>query len=105
MHNRIGTFIRDNEKNYIKKNEVKPFMKGQLVIYEKEYETYQILLYVKNEDQHNCECITHDEKNYKLLSIKKDMLYHYSQTEMIRQDVLPGQPAVSLDYIIETYIM
>ena len=33
------------------------------------------------------------------------MLYHYSDNESIKQDILPGQPAISLDYLIETYIL
>jgi hypothetical protein len=108
-HNRVGTMIRDNEKDYILKNDVKPFSRGELVIYESKYETYEIVLYLKNIDEYSCECVSRkinrDGKNVvERININKDMLYHYSEREFIKQDVLPGQPAISSDDLIETYI-
>jgi hypothetical protein len=114
LHNRIGTMIRDNEKDYIKKDDVVPFKRGDLVIYESKYETYEILLYLENKDEYTCECVTRTNRNNNMLitksndekiNINKDLLHHYSNYEQIRQDVLPGQPAQSLDYLIETYII
>ena len=109
VHNRVGTMIRDNEKDYILKNDVRPFARGDLVIYESKYETYEIVMYLKNIDEYTCECISRkvnkDGKNVvELQKINKDMLCHYSEREFIKQDVLPGQPAISLDNLIETYI-
>ncbi len=101
--------IRDNEKDYIKKMDVTPFKRGELVIYEGKYETYEILLYLENVDEYKCNCISKEIKDGKIIvtpkSINKDMLYHYSDNESIKQDILPGQPAISLDYLIETYIL
>ncbi len=109
LHNRIGTMIRDNEKDYIKKMDVTPFKRGELVVYEGKYETYEILLYLENVDEYKCNCISKEIKDGKVIvtpkSINKDMLYHYSDNEPIKQDILPGQPAISLDYLIETYIL
>ncbi len=109
LHNRIGTLIRDNEKDYIKKIDVTPFKRGELVIYEDKYETYEILLYLENVDEYKCNCITRKVVNGKVevspKSVSKDMLYHYSDYEQIKQDILPGQPSISSEYLIETYIL
>ncbi len=110
LHNRIGTMIRDTEKAYIKKNDIRPFVKGELVIYESKYDTYEIVLYLQNIDEYKCKCISRkkgpgDIYLSEIVELNKDMIYHYSESEIIRQDVIPGQPSYSLDGLIETYIM
>lgn len=109
LHNRIGTMIRVFEKDYIKKMDVTPFKKGEMVIYECKYETYEIVLYLENVDEYKCNCVTREVRsgvtNIVIKSIPKEMLFHYSDTEQIKQDVIPGQAATSLDYLIETYII
>ena len=116
LHNRIGTMIRDNEKPYIKKLDIRPFTKGELVIYESKYETYEIVLYLENSDEYTCKCITREKRKVAgsgsgetyistTVNLNKDMIYHYAESDIIRQDVLPGQPTFSLDGAIETYSM
>jgi hypothetical protein len=60
IHNRVGTPLRDLEYPYIRKNDSRPrpFKIGELVIYEEKYETYKILLFIKNTDKTTCECVT-----------------------------------------------
>lgn len=115
LHNRVGTNIREGEKAYIKKQDVRPFKKGELIIYENAYETYQIIIYIESVDDLKCKCITKPQKttgsglpitnNIEIVELSKDMLYHYAESEIIKQDTLPGQPSISLDYIIETYVI
>ncbi len=110
LHNRIGTMIRDNEKPYIKKNDIRPFSKGELVVYESKYDTFEIVMYLENLDEYKCKCITNNKVDTNkitssIVELNKDMIYHYAESEIIKQDVLPGQPAISLDYLIETYTL
>jgi hypothetical protein len=109
IHNRVGTSIRDLEVNYIRKNDSRPipFKPGQLVIYEEKYETYKILLVVKNNTD-NCTCITRndtDSNEFINIDCPKDMLFHYSENETIKQDGKQGEPMIGYDYIIERYIL
>ena len=108
VHNRVGTQIRNNEVMYINKVDARPFTKGELVIYESAYETYEILLYIENVDNYNCRCAGRDgniNTNNPLVEkiVGKDLLYHYSENEIIFQDKKPGEPSLNLDYLIETY--
>lgn len=105
VHNRVGTMVRDNEKDYIRKSDVRPFIKGELVIYETKYETYEIVMYIENVNEYTCRCASRDKGEIVIRDYQKDLMYHYSENEVIRQDVLPGQPAISLDYIIEKYVL
>jgi hypothetical protein len=52
-----------------------------------------------------CTIMTRNLENNELFLKKSpiDILFHYSNNETIRQDIKPGEPALSLDYIIESY--
>ena len=103
IHNRTGSMIRDLEINYVRKNDIKPFKKGELVIYEERFDTYQILLYLYNENEQQCKCITKEKNEYAFISVNKDLIYHYSEYDTIKQDIKLGEPAINFDYIIESY--
>jgi len=105
IHNRVGTPIRDPELRYIIKSDIRPFRKGNLVIYESRYQNYDILLYLENKDEYTCECVTKENGNCIIKTISKDLLYHYSNSEIIRQDIKVGEPSLNLDYIIENYVI
>jgi hypothetical protein len=97
--------LRDDEKAYIRKSDVRPFNKGELVIYETKYDTYEIVMYLENLDEYTCKCASTDKGEMVIKDCQKDLIYHYSENEIIKQDTLPGRPNISLDYIIETYTM
>jgi len=103
VHNRVGTLIRTTEFPYIRKNDIKPFRKGELIIYESKFENYEILLFIKNIDEYKSECIVKVNDQLIPKELPKDLLCHYSDHETIRQDVRPNEPSLTLDYIIETY--
>jgi hypothetical protein len=105
IHNRVGTALRDNEKQYIKKYDIKPFIKGQLVIYEEKYDTYIIVLFLENKDEFEYNCISLDNNKYTEISCSKDLIYHYSEHAPILPDIKQGQNGQSTDDIIETYIL
>jgi hypothetical protein len=105
VHNRIGTSIRDPEFRYIIKSDIRPFRKGNLVIYESRYQNYEILLYLNNNEESECQCVTKEKGNIIIKNFPKDLLYHYSDAEIIRQDIKVGEPSLNLDYIIENYVI
>jgi hypothetical protein len=118
IHNRIGTPIRDLEYQYIRKNETRPrpFKAGQLVIKEERYETYTILLFLKQIDETKCLCVGKNSSpasssaetssnSYTIIEIPKDLLYHYAEFEMIKQDGKLGEPVIGYEDILERYIL
>jgi hypothetical protein len=105
VHNRVGTLLRESEVNYVKKIGSKSFRTGELVVYESEYEKYEIVIYLEDNGEYECKCIRRGD-NGKLVTddnVGKDMLFQYSSNETIYQDVSAGQSAVNASYIIETY--
>lgn len=102
FNNRVGTMIRDTEKSYILKHDIRPFNIGELVINELKYDTYEIILFLGNKDK-NFYCATKENNEIIYRDYNKDSIYHYSNVEIIRPDILPGQPSQNMDNIIETY--
>lgn len=116
IHNRVGTPLRDSEYPYIRKNDARPrpFKSGELVIWEEKFETYKILLFVSNVDEMKCSCISTIKSNiddgstnnkYEKIEVPRDLLYHYSELETIKQDGKMGEPAISYEHILERYIL
>ena len=109
IHNRVGSHLRDLEYPYIRKNDIRPrpFKTGELVIWEEKFETYKILLFIKNIDESKTECIGKNLSTniYETLEIQTDLLYHYSDLETIKQDGKLGEPIISYEHILERYIL
>ena len=105
LHNRIGTPLRQTEISYVRKLDVTPFRMGQLVVWEKNYETYEIVLYLKSTNDYECKCASTENNSYVIKNVNMDLIYHYSNYDTIKQDSKPGEPYLGLDYIIETYVL
>ncbi len=110
IHNRTGTPLRDLEYPYVRKNDSRPrpFKIGELVIYEEKFESYKILLFIKNIDSATCECVSKNPTTnlYEIISnIPRDLLYHYSELENIKQDAKLGEPIIGFEHILERYIL
>lgn len=105
LHNRIGTPLRQSEEPYVRKTDITPFRKGQLVVWEKSYDTYEIVLYLNNVNEYEYECASKEGNSFVVKNVSKDLIYKYSEYETIKQDSKPGEPFFGLDYVIETYIL
>jgi len=106
VHNRVGTLLRESEVSYVKKIGSKSFRKGEVVVYEPEYEQYQVVIYLEDKGDYECECIRRgNDGKLETADVGKDMLFSYSSNETIYQDVSAGQSAVNASYIIETYVL
>ena len=105
LHNRIGTSLRQLELPYVRKTDVKPFRKGQLVVWEKSYDTYELVLYLNNTNQYECKCASKEGDSFVVKDVNKDLIYHFSDYETIKQDSKPNEPYMSMDYILESYTL
>jgi hypothetical protein len=109
VHNRVGTPIRDLEVIYIRKadSRPRPFKVGELVVWEEKFENYKILLVIENKDPNYCKCVSKNliSNEYIITDIPKDLMYHYSEYETIKQDGKQGEPIIGYETIIERYIL
>jgi len=110
IHNRVGTPLRDIEFPYVRKNDTRPrpFKIGELVIYEEKFETYKIFLFIKNINESTCECVGKNSNSnlYEIIyNVPRDLLYHYSELEIIKQDGKLGEPIIGYEHILERYIL
>jgi hypothetical protein len=105
LHNRIGTPLRETEIQFVAKSDIRPFKKGQLVIWEKKFDFYEIVMFLSNINEYECKCASTENEIFVEKIVHKDLIYHYSNSEVIKQDSKPNEPYLSMDYIIETYIL
>jgi hypothetical protein len=109
MNNRIGTPIRAVEINNIDLSNKLSFNKGDICVYEVEDNNFIIVLYIKdNPTNENCYiCLSKDRTGniIKIEDVDKSELYHYSSFDEIQQDIVPGDSALTIDNLIETYII
>jgi hypothetical protein len=105
LHNRIGTPLRETEIQFVAKSDIRPFKKGQLVIWEKKFDFYEIVMFLSNINEYECKCASTENEIFVEKKVHKDLIYHYSNSEVIKQDSKPNEPYLSMDYIIETYIL
>jgi hypothetical protein len=105
LHNRVGTSLRDSELSYVKKSDIKPFRTGEIAVWEKNYDSYEIVLYLNNSSEYECECASKENDTFVTKYVNKDLIYHYSDYETIKQDAKPGEPYFTMDYVIESYAL
>ena len=105
LHNRVGTSLRDSELSYVRKSDIRTFRKVQLVVWEKNFDSYEIVVYLNNIGEYECECASREKDTFITKHVNKDLIYHYSDYETIKQDSKPGEPYFSMDYIIESYVV
>ena len=101
----MGTSLRDSELSYVKKTDIKPFRTGELVVWEKNYDSYEIVLYLNNSTEYECDCASKENGTFVTKRVNKDLIYHYSDYETIKQDSKPGEPFFNMDYIVESYVL
>ena len=118
LHNRVGTVLRDNEVNFIRKEDTKPFKIGSMAVNEYEIDKYRFVIihsYVQNQpDSFNCyvkggnpndPTISVNNGDIITTKINKAQLFNYSENEPIKQDIKVNEPSLNFDYILETYNM
>ncbi len=110
VHNRIGTPLKEQEKNYIRKMDTRQYRKGEMIVHEDRYDTYKFVLYLgDDEDKMKIKIATStpktggESKEVIMRTVPKELTYKYSNDEVIYQEPKPGEPGQNLDYLLETY--
>ncbi len=103
LHNRVGTPLRTDEINNIRKDDVRPYKEGSILVYEITANSYVFVIYIKTQDENECICYSKQDNDITKISCNKSQLYNYSGSETIKQDIKPNEPSLNLDYMIEIY--
>lgn len=110
LHNRIGTFLKRSEIEFIRPIPSRDFKNGDLIVYDKGgNKDYRWALYLGIEKNNNNNSIIlckqfPDSSEYKEEIVNNGNLYEYSSVEVIEQNVNnPRDLKISEDNLLETY--
>ncbi|CAH6421576.1 Hypothetical protein KVN_LOCUS360 [uncultured virus] len=108
MHNRIGTILKESEIKNIRKDDAKPFRKGQILVYEFQHDTYQYILYLSNNNNNMALILTKEDSNlYDIIekNVSIGSLYNYSPYEQIIQLYKPNEANLNEEDLLEIYVI
>jgi hypothetical protein len=107
INNRVGTYLKETEAANIRKDDMREFVKGQIVVYETGHGTHKFVLFIETlngkakilskSDPAN---VDHIEENVHVSS-----LFNYSKAEPITQTFKPNEASMNEDDLLETYII
>ena len=106
LHNRIGTYLKENEVSN-KRNDARDISVGQILVCEDGTGNYKFVLVLKIENS-VCTFLTKenpDNKDFVEKQLHISALYNYSQAEPILQSFKPNETGLNEDDLLETYII
>jgi hypothetical protein len=113
MNNRIGTHLRESEAMYVRKDDKRPYYRGQIIVYESSFETYQFVLYLgsaKSGRVGMSDVLTKNVSNGRVVvtdiidkEVPSGNIYNYSRDEDITQNTEPGGIVFNKENLIESY--
>jgi hypothetical protein len=102
-HNRIGTHLRDTEVAYINKDYFVQPKRGDIIVYETEYDSHIFVLFIgpgKNPETYRC--ITKQGDKFRIdEDIKKDLTSSYLESKTLKFDMKEGEPVSNNDEVID----
>jgi hypothetical protein len=113
VHNRIGTYVRDNENQYISKENLTIVKKGDIILYEQQFETYVFVLFIEfaktptgEIDTNIYKCITKKNDELEIVNIPKDLTCSYLDVNDLKLDMKSGEPVPNeMDLIDDSFII
>ena len=111
MHNRIGTYIRQGEKDLIQENNAQNLRKGEIVVYEEAANTYKFVMYIEPVIGLVMGQITiltrtnPTDTDIIEMNIHHGSVYRYNNVEPITQNFVAGVPVANEEELLETYII
>jgi hypothetical protein len=107
MNNRIGTYLTDVEKNNIRRDDHKTFIKGQMPVLEDSSGIYKFVLFIEEKGQGTAHILTKEDGKTDLIDkvVPISSLYNYSKAEPIVQSFKPNEGSLNDEEMLETYIV
>lgn len=107
LNNRIGTYLNQIEFPNVRKDDAKPFYKGQIVVQEVQHETYKFVTYMEQTGNQVKILTKEDARKEDIIekNVPRDTLYNYSRYDNIVQIYKPLEANLNEEDLLETYII
>lgn len=107
MNNRIGTYLKETEVSNIRKNDLKDFVKGNIIVYEESANTYRFVLFYGQTSPGVFRILNKDIRSNEVIEmdVAISVLYQYSRVEPIIQNFKINESNLNEDDLLETYIL
>jgi len=108
LNNRIGTYLSELEIKNVRRDEVKKFVPGMIIVYEVQNETFKFVIFVKYNNNSTVKILTkNDPKDKDCIEsdLEPSPLFLYSRTETILQTYKPSEFNLNEEEILETYVL
>lgn len=108
LHNRVGTYLKDSEITSIRREDGRPFVKGQIAVYEDGHGSYKFVIFCNYENgTDSAKIITKNDGTNDLVFdiVNSSMILNYSKAEPIMQTFRQNEANMNEDDLLETYIV
>lgn len=106
VNNRVGTYLKDSEKDNKRENNGSMFKEGEIAAYNSGYGAHTFCIYVNDLGNGRCQILTRNDPNGTTIETKQvnvTELEKYIQIEPVAQNFDPN--GANLTNLIETYIV
>ncbi|AYV78271.1 MAG: hypothetical protein Edafosvirus8_21 [Edafosvirus sp.] len=106
MNNRIGTYLKEAEVPHLRKDDFSSFVKGQVLVYEEQANTYKFVLYMGEKTAGTALILTKENPQKEDIiekTVAVGSLYNFSQMEPIIQNYKANEANLNEDDLLETY--
>jgi hypothetical protein len=107
MHNRIGTYLKESEVSNIRRDDVRDFKKGQIVVLEDGYGTYKFVMFMETLNGKTTILTKSEPSDNDIVEmvVPVSSLLNYSKAEQIMQTFKPNDANMNEEDLLETYII
>ena len=107
MHNRIGTYLKENEVLNIRKDDLREFKKGQIVVCEDGFGTNKFVMFMETTNKKSTILTKLDpaDNDSTEITVPISSLFNYLRSEQIMQTFKPNESNMNEDDLLETYII
>jgi len=107
MHNRIGSYLRENEITNIRRDDTREFKKGQIVVREDGYGAYKFVMYMGTTGNKSLVLTKTEQTDEDIINDTAPIssLFNYSKAEPILQTFKPNEASMNEEDLLETYVI
>jgi hypothetical protein len=107
LNNRVGTFLKENEINYVKSEAGLNIKAGQIVVYETSNNTYKFAIFHARNNNNTVKLITRDKpkSDIDFKDIPIGNVKNYIRDDNVLQNYKPNTANLNEDDLLEVYVI
>jgi hypothetical protein len=107
MNNRIGTYLKEQEISNIRKDDLREFKTGHILVHEDGHGTYRFVLFLGTENGNSIILTKFEPAQTDMITktIAVSLLFNYNKAEPITQNFKINESNLNEDDLIETYVI